>query len=480
MIRNAIYNVLYTGINLLFPLITMPYVSRVLGASNLGQVDFTKSIVNWFLLLASFGVTTYGVREIARNREDRDKRSQVFIELMTINGFLSLAMTVVYILLVLNLPSTSVNSTLLLIFALNIILNMFNIDWFYQGLEEYSFITIRNAIIKLLSLLSIFLLIREQDHYILYGLIIVLGTTLNSVLNFIHSRKFVTFKLREFAPFRHLKKLSIFFTISIVISIYINLDRTLLGFIVGPTAVAFMTRGKTIIDAATLFSTSISNVAMPRASHYIKTDIAKFNNLLSIVPNFILWITIPITFGVFILSYDIMYILGGEEFIQATNLLKVLSMTIILSPLSTYMNYQVLVPTGNEGYALRTSIFASITSLILNLLLIPSIGVIGAGISLVLAEIVVFVTRYITIRRTLGYNRLNFINRSTISYLIVSIFMGIIILSIRTFINDLYVSFIVVSIVGAIVYFLTLILIKEQVTTLVISKVANKIPFVKI
>lgn len=470
LIKNALFNFMYTGLNLLFPLISAPYVSRVLGAANLGKVQFATSIVNWFVLFAVFGTSTYGIREVAKNRDDKKELSKIFSEIMIINGILSIIAVVIYFFLVFNIEQFNKELPLFLIMSLSILLNMFALDWFYQGIEEYSYITIRNAIFKMVSLISIFIFVKNPQDYLIYGLISVLSISLSGILNYIYSKKYIKFTFKNINIFRHMKSLSIFFINTLVINSYSNLDKTLLGFYVNTTAVAFMARSTTVTNMGIAVSKSISNVAMPRSSYYLKHDKEKYSNLLKIVPQFIMWITMPITFGIIVLSPNIMFILGGDEFLDATLLLQITSIIIIFSSLSTYLQSQIIIPNGNERIGLWCSVVASVVSILLNIILIPKFSFIGSGIAVVVAEMFSMLTRYYVVKKVLNYSEVNLINKSSTIYLIVSLLMGLLVVLIQQIIGNVLLSFFVSAFAGFVFYVLTLFILKEKVTMIMLKK----------
>jgi O-antigen/teichoic acid export membrane protein len=475
LFKNVIYNFLYTGLNLLFPLITAPYVSRILGASNLGKVNFATAIVNWFILFAVFGTTTYGVREVAKIRDDKKQLNRIFSEIVIINGSLSLIVTIVYFIAIFNIEKFYLDFPLYLIMSLSIILNMFAIDWLFQGIEEYRYITIRSAIFKVISLICIFLFVKQAEHYIIFGLISVMATSLSGILNYFYSRKYVRLELKNLNPLRHFKSLSIFFLHVFIVNIYTNSDQVMLGFLINTKAVAFMNRTKTLVSMAMSVSTAVSNATLPRASYYKKNNEKKFRSLLSEIPNYILWITIPISIGCICLAPNIMYILGGAEFLEAGKLLQVMSLIIIISPLSSYLQYQVLVATGKEKIGLYCAIITSGLSLALNIIFIPIIGFIGAGIVQVFAEFSAVGMRYYVAKKVLGYNEITFINKSTISYTIAALIMGFVVSIIRLLIGNLFISFAVGVVVGVTVYFVVLMIVQEKVTISVLNKLKEKL-----
>lgn len=475
LLKNTVYNFLYTGVNLLFPIVTSPYISRVLGVSNIGKVNFATSIINWFILLAVFGTTTYGVREVAKIRDSKKDLSKLFSEIIMINGLLSCLVLLVYYILVVNINQFQEELTLYLVMSMSIFLNMFNVDWLFQGIEEYRYITIRNAVVKLISLIFLFLFIRNEGDYIFYGLISVLSNGLNGILNFIYCRKFVNIVFKNINLFKHFKKLKIFFFHTLVISIYTNLDQTLLGLFSGPKSVAYMNRSRMVINAIISVSTAVSNTTLPRASYYLKTNKKKFFELLSIVPNYILWITLPAAVGCIILASNIMFILGGDDFLEATKLLQIMSLVIIFQPISGYLQTQFLIPTGNEKIGLYIAIVSSLISLILNYILIPKYGFYGAGITIVIVEFFAAFSRYATINYALKYRDIKFLNKSTKSYLFASIIMFISIYLIKLTIKSLIIEAIIGIVVGSSIYILVLFFLKEEVTITMIRKFKLKL-----
>lgn len=474
LVKNFIYNFIYTGLNLLYPLITAPYISRILGATNLGKVNFATVIVNWFILFAVFGTATYGVREIAKVRDDKDKLEKVFSEIFIINAGMSLIVTIIYVLLVFKIEPFKEELPLFLIMSISIILNMFAIDWLFQGIEEYRYIAFRNAIVKSISLLCIFLFVNQSEHYIIYGLISVLANGISGVLNYSYSKKFIKLRFKGIKPLTHFNSLKIFFIHTFVVNIYTNLDQALLGFLIDTKSVAFMNRSKAIVSVATSISAAITNVTLPRASYYNKNDKKKFIQLLSEVPNYILWTTIPLSMGCITLASYIMFLLGGKEFLEATVLLQIVALTILFSPLSTYLQQQVLVASNKEKWGLYAAIFTSLQSIVLNVILIPLFGFIGAGIVQVISQISAVMIRIYLTKHKLGYF-IRFINRSTISYFISALLMcGVIFLITNFFKNEILILALSLTI-GGFVYIIILILLREKVTMNIVNKLITRI-----
>lgn len=296
----------------------------------------------------------------------------------------------------------------------------------------------------------------------MYGLISVLGIGLSGVLNVIHSRNYATFTMKNLNFKKHMKPLSIFFLIIFVINIYTNLDLTLLGFISTASSVAFLTRAKSVTSMGGMVANSIASVAMPRASYYLKTDFERYKKLILELPKYMLMLTIPMVVGIFILSPEIMYILGGEDFLVASNLLAIISIVVLLSSLSTFLQHQVLVPSGNERFGLIASIISSVVSIVTNIILIPKYGYIGAGIAVVLAELSAVISRFI-FTRILGYNFVRLFNKSTMKYVLASIAMLLPIYFVKQSVDSYFISFILSAVVGLVTYITMLLIFKEGI-----------------
>ena len=182
--KNFIYNSILTSANIVFPLITAPYLSYTLGAENIGKVNFATSIVNWFILISSFGIPRYGIREIARNRDNKKELTNTFWNLILIQASLSIIAIIVYLLAIFNVPRFESELNIHLMMVMMLILNVFSIDWFYQGIEEYSYITIRNIAFKIISIILMFAIVKNSDDYMIYAGINIFGLCFNNVLNY--------------------------------------------------------------------------------------------------------------------------------------------------------------------------------------------------------------------------------------------------------------------------------------------------------
>lgn len=464
LVKNTIFNFIYTSLNLFFPLITAPYISRVLGATNLGKVNFANNIALWFVIIANFGISTYGVREIAKHRDSPKTLNKIFSEIFIIDLIMTIVSTAIFLVIIFNFSELDQERNLYLIVSINVLLNFFALDWFFQGIEEYGYITLRSAIFRVISLVCIFIFIQSPDDYKIYAFISVFSNSASGIMNFLYSRKFVTISLSNISLRNHFASLKIFFVTTFIVNIYTHLDQTLLGILSTSASVAFMTRSKMITSAASSLANAITNATMSRASYYFNSDTDSFESLKVLVPKFIIWLGVPISLGIYLLAEDIMFLLGGKEFLPATIVLKMITPIIILAPLSGYLHRQILIPYGFEKEGMYISFVTSSVSLILNFSLIRFYGVLGAGFAVLFSEFSAFFMRLIIIKYKKKID-FNILNKETILYIISGVVMFISVNSFKNQVSLNYYFEIIFSIImGIIIYFGILLTLKEKVT----------------
>lgn len=461
--KNFMYNFSLNIINILFPLITAPYISRVLGANNLGKYNFSLSFSNWFLIFATFGTTTYGVREIAKARDNKKLLNKTFSEIFSINFIATLITLLVYIAVIFINPKTNGEISLFLVSALSLFLNLFCIDWFYAGLEDFKIITLRSLLIKLICLVSIFIFIRQKNDYVIYALISVLAFGMANIFNFIYSRKFVKLTFKNIDIKHHIKKISIFFYSNIVVSIYTVFDQVILGFLSTNKDVAFYSRSKQIYSIALSITLSISTVLLPKLSYLCKNDFESYKKLLKKSINYIYIFSVPSVLGLMILAKDIMWFFGGKEFESAFMSLVILSVLVFTVSLGTWQYDQLFVPLGREKIGLKSQIFMAVVSIGSNIILIPKFGYIGASFSFVFAEITGTVYAVYYAKKKINEVRIKYLTKSLVNYIFSSLIMTFIIVGFK-FLKFGYIINIIFGVfMGPIVYFGMLYLIKDDI-----------------
>lgn len=460
--KNSLYNLLYKGFTALFPLLTTSYVSRVLMPDGVGAVAYANTIVNYFVTIAALGIPNYGVKLIARYRSDDNKRNNSFIELVTINAVSTLICTAIYYTLV-NVTSLFCGKiSLMNTMGILLILNFFNIDWFYQGLEEYGYITTRSIIIKILSFALMLFLVKSQDDFFIYALILCFATAGNYFLNILNARKYLSFNRREKTEYKkHLKPIFVLLASTVATEVYTMLDTVMLEYYQGDAAVGYYTNAVKIVRM--IYTVTIAMVATfyPRISSlYAEGRREEVNGLLSVGTKVILLISIPAVIGLVGTADYIVPVLLGESFMPSVLLLRILAVLVFVFSIAYFLGHVVLMATGNEKVILKATICGAIVNAILNFILIPLISGTGAVIASVSAEIIV---TGIMLYHSKNIIKLNISMKFAISLLVSNLVMIIFMLIIKGVYFNYYIGLFVVIIICVLFYVLSLFITKNDI-----------------
>ena len=402
---NFLMNALLAVSGVIFPLISFRYVSRILLPEGIGTVTFATSIVAYFSMFAQLGIPTYGIRACAKVRDDRDALTRTVHELLGINLVMDLISYALLALAVLCIPRLGEEKLLFTILSATILLNSIGMEWLYKGLEEYTYITGRSLIFKVIAILALFLLIHEQTDYILYGGVSIFAASASNILNFIHSRNYISFLRPKDCDWRkHLKPVLVFFAMACATTVYTNLDSVMLGFMTSDMDVGYYAAAVKVKTVLVTLVTSLGAVLLPRSSWNLEHgEVEEFRRTTRKALRFV--IPAAVAMAVFFILYaeeSVLY-LSGEEFLPAVPAMRIILPTLIFIGLSNILGIQILVPLGQEKVVLRSEIGGVITDLILNLLLIPKWGAAGAAVGTLAAEAVVTAIQYAVLRNELKY-----------------------------------------------------------------------------
>jgi len=398
--KNFFLNCILTGSSILFPVLTFPYVSRILLPSGMGVVSFALSVVAYFDLFAQLGIPTYGIRACARVRQDRVALSRTVHEILTINLVTMLVSYAVLLLSIFFVPKFREERTLYLIVSATMLLSTFGMEWLYKALEQYTYITLRSLFFKFLAMIGMFLLIHEQSDYVIYGGISIFASSASNVLNFIHARRFIDFHfLGEYQYSRHFKPILIFFAMACATTVYTNLDTVMLGVIQNDSEVGLYNSAVKIKCVLVSVVTSLGAVMLPRVSSYIeKGRKDEFWRLSKKALNFVILLSVPLALFFMIYSRPSIYLLSGGAFEGAIFPMRVIMPTLVFIGVTNVLGIQILVPMMKEQMVLYSSIAGAVVNLIANVGLIPSYGATGAAIGTVLAEFAVLVVQYLSLK----------------------------------------------------------------------------------
>lgn len=484
-------NALLTISGFIFPLITFPYVSRVLGPAPNGKIAFAASVISYFSLLAAMGIPSYGVRKIAEVRDDQEKLNKVLTELVVINTLFTLLSYVLLLLLVVIVPDFRKDAALIAITSIQIIFTTFGVDWFYQGIEQYDYITARNLAFKVIAVILMFILVHNPQDYIIYAGITVLGNVGSNFLNMIKLRDYASFNFHISLDLKpHLKPIITLFLYSAMTVIYTNLDQVMLGFMTSNKEVGYYSATIKIENILTSVITSLGAVMLPRITYYLNHNgIQKFNELIRKSFNFVLLISIPLAIYFFLEADQVIFVLAGKGYERAGIILQCLIPAIIFVGLSSVTAWQMLIPLKMEKWVLVGSIVGAVLDAGINLIIIPIIGGVGAALSTVIAECSVFVTHCIVLRNRLR----NAIDWQNICKLMIGNIAALIALGLLYAVHfpilfssgltlSLKSSFINCVCVGIVyfgVYGITLLILKERLIQEILKNIMNRFSKIK-
>ena len=411
---NFVMNAILTMSSFIFPLITFPYVSRVLLPTGMGKVSFATSLVSYFTMFAQLGIPTYGIRACAKVRDNIEELTRTTHELLIINIIMSVISYAALFLAIAFVPRLQNEKTLYLIVSLTILLTSIGMEWLYKALEQYAYITIRSIIFKLIALVAMFLLVHKREDYLIYGGITIFASSASSILNFINSHRLIRFKSVGYYNLkRHLKPVAIFFAMTCATTIYTHLDVVMLGFMTTDADVGYYhaaVRIKTILVSVV---TSLGTVLLPRASYYIQqAKLDEFRRISQKALNFVFLLATPLTVYFVIFARYGVYLLSGEAFVGAIQPMQVIMPTLLLIGITNIMGIQILVPTGREKTVLYSEIAGAVVDVIINIVLIPKYASLGAAVGTLVAEFVVLLVQWWALRDELQnvFRSINYIH----------------------------------------------------------------------
>ncbi|WP_346238520.1 flippase [Niabella insulamsoli] len=396
MKKNFFYNALLTTSNLIFPLITFPYVNRVLDPEGIGKASFATSFVQAFMIICSLGVPYYGIREIAKTKSDIEKRSLLVLELTIIKIIVSLFALVIYFALVFNVPTLKSSLIFFLFGSLSILIGIFDFNYFFSALENFRYITVRSVFFQIVSVVLTFSLIKDQHDVLLFFLIPIIITFFNTIVNIAYLKNFLIFpKISLVGLRKHVLPLITMFSIILFSSLYNVLDTTILGFLTDDGTVGYYSTATKLNKIPIAIIMTLAPVLLPRmAAEVGKRNFQEVSRLANKAIEVILLIGVPITFGILCTSSLLIFIFAGEKFVDAILTLQLMSPLALIIGVTTCFSTQILVPFGNEKLVLRAVLFGMILSLGLNFYLIPYISQNGAAISALCTELLVLVMCY--------------------------------------------------------------------------------------
>lgn len=465
---NFVMNTILRMSSFIFPLITFPYVSRILGASLNGKISFASSYVNYFTMVAQLGIPTYGIRACAQVRDNKSDLSKTVQELFIINSITMVLSYAVLLCTVFLIPRVYRDHTVVLISSVTVILSCIGMEWFYQGIEQYDYITIRNIIFKFISIGLMFCFVHKPEDYVIYAGINVLGTVGSNALNFIRIRKFVFIRpIGNYDLKRHLRPIMVLFLFTVAATIYTSLDSVMLGFMSTDEEVGYYAAAIKMRNILYSLVTSLGTVLLPRASYLIKEKkFDEFGYLIKKSFQFIAVLSFPLTLFFVCESKDTIYFLAGNGYQGAITAMMIITPTIIFAGFSNITGIQILIPLGLEKYTVISTCGGALTDLVLNAIFIPKYGSAGAAFGTLIAELVVLIMQIIFLVREKMSDFLKIDYANILKILISSAVPLFVILMVKQVItiSSSFVSLLVCAIIYFGIFAILLLMTKEQIT----------------
>jgi len=400
---NFFYSSILASANYIFPLITYPYVSRILGVTNIGICNFVDSIINYFVLFSMMGVTIVGIREVARYKNNKEQLNNVFSGLFWLNTITTTIALFVLISVTLLVDQLRGHWNLMIIGSLKLVMSYLLIEWLYRGLEEFRFITIRTLVIRILYVLSVFLFVKQANDYPVYYLLCVLMITGNAVLNLWYSRRFVSLKLHEVDFSTMIKPYFVLGVYSLLTSMYTSLNVAYLGFVAGETEVGYYTTASKLYYFFIAFFTAFTNVMLPRMSSLLsegKTD--DFKAILSRSNNILFTFSIPFIIFTMVYAPIIIRIIAGEGYEGAILPMQILMPLMLIIGYEQIIIVQGLTPLKMDKAIFINSIIGASMGIMLNIVLVPVYKSVGSSIVWLSCEISVLVSAQIFLQRAIS------------------------------------------------------------------------------
>lgn len=463
-------------VNLLFTLLAFPYISRILGPIGIGKVQYAESIVTYFLLFINLGISNYGRREVAFVREDKEKLTRIVLELLRILLITTFIGITIYFLLLKYYKGLNENREILYIFSLNIVFNAFGVEWFYEGIENQTYIANRMILFKVISIGLIFLFVNTSNDLNNYVGILVFSLVGSNILNFIKLFSYINIKegmKKKLEIKRHIRSLSILFFSTLALSISYNLDSIMIAKLANVKELGYYSFASKIGKVPTIFTGAIGTILFPRlCNHFEKKNFFEYKELVKKGIEIILLISIPASIGMYFISDLIVLVFVGETFINSIGIMKIFSIYIFLISISYITGSITLLVYKKENIFMCSLIIGSTLNFIFNFIFIPHLKAKGAAIATLITEGIAVIIRLIFGKKV--FKEIDIFEKNYLKILISSIMIipGIFFIKSVPLNKELQIVLCVLS--SVIIYLMFLILLKENIVIEILKKIKNK------
>lgn len=460
--KNTVYNIIKTASTILFPVITFPYVSRVLQPENIGKINFGSSIVGYISLLATLGVTTYAIRECSKVKGNKEELGKISGEILSINLFTTVIAYIVLAMLLLLYGKLRDYRLLIMIQSLSVIFTTLGADWLNTAMEDFKYITIRTVAFQIISIILMFIFVKDPDDYYNYAIITVLSSSGGNIMNMIYRRRYCKAKFTINCNFKkHLPPILGLFAMLLAQQVFTMSDTVIIGLTLGDYQVGLYSTAVKIYNVLNQIMNSITWVVMAQLSiAYANEDISAIRKLLKYVLQYMSVLGIPCAVAMFILNKEIVYAAAGNSYIECAEALRLLSLTLAVSMISNYVLNINLLAAGKDKICLFSCSASAVLNIVTNIIFIPSYGINAAAVTTIISQIGLILICLPFLRK--GINKFSDL-KEFISPIVGSAAMAIVILIIRRIFVDNHLKCILLSIIiGVPVYFILLVIMKNE------------------
>lgn len=394
VIYNYIMSILLTVSQVLFSLVSLPYISRILQPAGVGQISFATSIISNCLIVSQLGIPTYGIRECAKYKDDKEMLSKTVQELLLINFFMCMVTYIFLGIAVLIFDQLYAIKKIIWILSINIITTMLGVEWLYRGLEKYSYITVRSLIFNIFSVILLPIFVRSSNDIYTYAFLSVFAGIGSSICNFINLNRIIILRRKSYSIKKHLKPIFLFWLTSIAITVYTNLDVIMLGFMRTDIEVGYYNTAIKIKAILVKLTATLGTVLLPKASYYLKSNLhSEFIEIGRKAIHIVLIITIPLTVYFIIFAKECILLVAGEAYLPSVFPMQILMPALIFISLTNILGMQVLVPMGKEKIVFCSVLMGAVVDMLINWLSIPICGIVGAATGTLIAELAVLIVQ---------------------------------------------------------------------------------------
>ena len=472
--KNFAYNLLLTGCNYIFPLITYPYVSRVLGVTNIGTCAYVNSIIQYFMLFSMLGIGSYGVREIARFKEDKEKRDEVFTNLFFINFITTVIALLALFLCTYFISSLYEYRKFLCVGSVSLLFNMFITHWFFQGISDFKFITIRSVILRCVHLFLIFIFVKNEGDVLIYFTLNSVIVGLNALINWNYGKRYRSLTFSKLHIKDYIIPVAVFGFYLILTSAYTTFNTLFLGFCHGDTEVGYFTTATKLYTIIMSAFTAFTTVMVPRISELMaEGNISYIQSIMSDVLSLLLAISIPVVILCEFFSYEIIMLLSGPGYDGAIVPFKIVIFLLIIIVFEQVVIPQFLMATKSNNAIMWVSLTGACIGLSLNILITPYLAAIGSALCWGISELSVLIVGMIMLKIVVKIN----LDFSSLVRKIPHVFIYIIpTFMIYIFIDGLFLRLIFYTSISLLIFYYINVIVEKNAFLLEIVK---KIPFLR-